>query len=282
MRTASAGQPTAARGKGKHGGSLLAESGRAVSRMKYPAGTSPYFLVCDHASRRLPRTLGSLGLSPTELKSHIAWDIGVAGLASRLAERLHACLMLQTYSRLVIDCNRPLGVPDSIATLSERTRIPGNEGLSCTEANLRAREIFYPYHNRIRAALDGRQHGERPTLLVALHSFTPTFLGVDRPWHIGVLYHRDVRLSQILLDLLRHEEGVIVGENEPYAMSDETDYTLVVHGEHRGLPHVELEVRQDLIAEVAGQTVWARRLARLLGEAVRILIPRCDVVPCPP
>lgn len=114
---------------------------------------------------------------------------------------------------------------------------------------------------------------------VALHSFTPTFLGVNRPWHLGVLYHRDARLSQILLDLLRREEGVIVGENEPYAMGDETDYTLVVHGEQRGIPHAELEVRQDLIAAVAGQTVWARRLARLLGEAARILIPRCEVFP---
>jgi predicted N-formylglutamate amidohydrolase len=213
------------------------------------------------------------------LKSHIAWDIGVAGVARRLAEQLHACLMLQTYSRLVIDCNRPPGTPESIATLSEWTRIPGNEGISCTEADLRAREIFYPYHDRIRAALDARRHAERPTLLVALHSFTPTFLGVDRPWHVGILYHRDARLGQLLLDLLRREVGVIVGENEPYAMSDDTDYTLVVHGEQRGILHVELEIRQDLIADVAGQTEWALRLARLFGEAATILIPRYDVVP---
>jgi predicted N-formylglutamate amidohydrolase len=281
MSTGSSGKSTSARWKEKHSSGLLTQSGLAVSRLHYPAGASPYFLVCDHASRRLPRTLGSLGLSSTELKSHIAWDIGAAGLASRLAEQLQACLLLQTYSRLVIDCNRPLGTRDSIATLSERTRIPGNEGLSCTEAAIRAQAIFSPYHNRLRAALDARRHAERPTLLVALHSFTPTFLGVNRPWHLGVLYHRDARLSQILLDLLRREKGVIVGDNEPYAMSDDTDYTLVVHGEQRGIPHIELEVRQDLIADVAGQTVWALRLARLLSEAATILLPHCDVFPRP-
>ena len=245
--------------------------------MKYSAGASPYFLVCDHASRRLPRALGSLGLSPTELKSHIAWDIGVAGLADRMAERLNACLILQTYSRLVIDCNRPLGTPDSIATLSERTRIPGNEDISCAEADIRAQKIFHPYHGRIRTELDARQHRERHTLLVALHSFTPTFLDVNRPWHIGVLYNRDARLGQILLDLLRCEDGMIVGDNEPYAVSDDTDYTIVVHGEQRGIPHVELEVRQDLIADAPGQTLWALRLAQLLDEAAPILIPHGKV-----
>ena len=223
--------------------------------------------------------LGSLGLSPAELKSHIAWDIGVAGLAGRLAARLNACLILQTYSRLVIDCNRPLETPDSITTLSERTRIPGNEGISRTEADIRAREIFHPYHNRIRAELDARRHVEQPTLLVALHSFTPTFLGVSRPWHIGVLYNRDTRLGQILLDLLRREDGVIVGDNEPYAVSDDTDYTLVVHGEQRGIPHVELEIRQDLIADAPGQTLWALRLTRLLDKAATMLIPHCKVSP---
>ena len=151
----------------KRGIKLLTDRDSAVARIKHPAGTSPYFLICDHAGRRLPRMLGSLGLSPTELKSHIAWDIGVAGLVGRLADRLNACLILQTYSRLVIDCNRPPGARDSIATLSERTRIPGNEGYLAPNAELRAREIFHPYHDRIRAELDARRHVERPTLLVA-------------------------------------------------------------------------------------------------------------------
>ena len=263
----------------KHGIRLLADRNSAVARIKPPAGTSPYFLICDHASRRLPRVLGSLGLSPAELKSHIAWDIGVAGLVRRLADRLNAFLILQTYSRLVIDCNRPLGAPDSIATVSERTRIPGNEGLSRTDADLRAREIFHPYHDRIRAELDARRHGERPTLLVALHSFTPSFLGVSRPWHLGVLYNRDARLGRVLLDLIRREHDLNVGDNEPYAVSDDTDYTIVTHGERRGIPHVELEVRQDLIADEPGQTLWAVRLARLLEAAATRLIPCRSVSP---
>jgi predicted N-formylglutamate amidohydrolase len=122
-----------------------------------------------------------------------------------------------------------------------------------------------------------RQHGERPTLLVALHSFTPTFLDVNRPWHIGVLYNRDARLGQVLLNLLRREGGIIAGDNEPYAVSDDTDYTIAVHGEQRGIPHVELEVRQDLIADTLGQTLWALRLARLLDEAATMLIPHSKV-----
>jgi predicted N-formylglutamate amidohydrolase len=213
------------------------------------------------------------------LKSHIAWDIGVAGLAGRLADRLNASLILQTYSRLVIDCNRPPGVPDSIATVSERTRIPGNEGLSRTEAEIRAREIFHPYHDRIRAELDARRQVEQPTLLVALHSFTPSFLGVTRPWHIGVLYNRDARLGRVLLDLIRREHSLSVGDNEPYSVSDDTDYTVTVHGEQRGIAHVELEVRQDLIADEPGQTLWAVRLARLLEAAATMLIPSRSVSP---
>lgn len=241
--------------------------------VEHADGASPYFLTCDHAGPRVPRKLGSLGLSAVELSSHVAWDIGAAGLARRLAKALDAFLILQTYSRLVIDCNRPPRSPGSIVTLSERTAVPGNQMVSDAEAEARAREIFHPYHDRIRAELDARLHRQQPTLLVALHSFTPVFDGTARPWHAGVLYGRDARLGRVLLELLRAEDGLSIGDNQPYDVSDETDYAIPVHGERRGIPHVELEIRQDLIADDAGQAGWAARLARRLTLATSRLFP---------
>jgi predicted N-formylglutamate amidohydrolase len=231
------------------------------------AGASPFFLVCDHAGRLLPRKLGDLGLSAADLLRHIAWDVGIAEVGRRLAAQLDAFLITQTYSRLVIDANRPPGSPQSIVTVSEGTPIPGNEGLSPAEAAQRADEIFVPYHGRIRQELDARSAQGRSTILVALHSFTPVFLARSRAWHAGVLYNRDARLAGALLALLREELGLVVGDNEPYAASEQTDYALVEHGERRGLPCVEIEIRQDLIDHAAGQAEWAERLARLLERA---------------
>jgi predicted N-formylglutamate amidohydrolase len=229
--------------------------------------TSPYFITCDHAGWELPRALGTLGLSRAELDSHIAWDIGAGGVAKRLATELDAFLILQPYSRLVIDCNRPLDAPSSIARHSEYTVVPGNLCVAAPEAEMRARSIFHPYHHRIRRELDRRACQGQPTIFIAMHSFTPTFMSVARPWHVGVLYNRDSRLGRILLELLGRETALVVGDNEPYAAGDQTDYGIVHYGERRGIPHVELEIRQDLIEDDEGQAVWAQRLARLLREA---------------
>jgi predicted N-formylglutamate amidohydrolase len=228
-------------------------------------GASPFVLTCDHAGRVVPRSLGTLGLPNHEFERHIAWDIGAWGVSLLLAEALDAATVGQAYSRLVIDCNRMPGVPTSIVEISELTPIPGNVGLTVAEREARAQEIFWPYQNRIKAVLDARAN--RPTALVTMHSFTPSFKGVSRPWHAGVLFNRDDRFARIVLDLLRREPGLVVGENEPYAVTDLTDYTVPVHGEKRGLPHVEIEIRQDLIAGEAGQRQWAERFACLLPEA---------------
>ncbi|TMJ49985.1 MAG: N-formylglutamate amidohydrolase [Alphaproteobacteria bacterium] len=230
------------------------------------AGRSPFLLLCDHYGALIPEALGDLGLGERELTRHIAWDIGIAGVAERLSELLDAHLIAQRYSRLVIDCNRPPHVASSIPPISEATTIPGNEGLSSEAAGLRRREIFDPYHRRIGAVIDRRLHEARPTVLVALHSFTPVYAGIARPWHIGTLYHRDTRLPELMLKLLRAEGDLVVGDNEPYAVSDETDYTIPVHGEARGLINAGIEIRQDLIEDQAGQRQWAERLARILGE----------------
>jgi len=230
------------------------------------AGRSPFLFTSDHYGRLIPRTLGDLGLPADELTRHIAWDIGIAGVAETLSRQLDARLVAQHYSRLVIDCNRPPTAASSIPRLSEATMILGNEALSREAAETRRREIFDPYHQWIREIIDERLREGKPTVLVALHSFTPVYAGVRRPWHIGTLYHRDMTLAPLLLKALRAEGDLVVGNNEPYAVSDETDYTIPVHGEARGLINTGIEIRQDLIADGAGQQQWAERLARILGE----------------
>jgi predicted N-formylglutamate amidohydrolase len=235
------------------------------------AGRSPFLFTCDHYGRLIPRKLGDLGLPAGELTRHIAWDIGIAGVAETLSNHLDAQLIGQRYSRLVIDCNRPLTAAGSIPRLSEATMIPGNEALTREAAAVRRREIFDPYHQRIKKVIDQRQREAKPTVLVALHSFTPVYAGVKRPWHIGTLYHRDASLPPLLLKALRAEPDLVVGDNEPYAVSDETDYTIPVHGEARGLINTGIEIRQDLIGDEAGQAQWAERLARMLGEIEVVL-----------
>src|SRR6476646_549029 len=231
-----------------------------------PKGRSPFLLTSDHYGRAIPRILGDLGLAESELTRHIAWDIGIAGVADALSKHLDAHLIAQRYSRLVIDCNRPPDVISSIPRISEATVIPGNEGLGYDAAEARRRAVFDPYHRRIAEVIERRSRDAIPTVLVSLHSFTPVYAGIARPWHIGTLYHRDTRLPPLLLKLLREEPELVVGDNEPYAVSDETDYTIPVHSEARGLMNSGIEIRQDLIADEAGQRQWAERLARVFGE----------------
>jgi predicted N-formylglutamate amidohydrolase len=230
-------------------------------------GRSNFVIVVDHAGARIPRRLGTLGVATSELQRHIAWDIGSLGLARRLAASLDAPLVAQNYSRLVIDCNRDPRTPTSIAPVSEWTEIPGNLGLSEDERAARRAEIFDPYHACIRALLDAREAAGRLTILVAQHTMTDVYKGVRRAMHGAVLYNRDRRFAGLVLDRLRREPGLIFGDNEPYFVSDETDYTIPRHGEMRGLPHVEIEIRQDLVKEEAGQAAWAERVSRALEAA---------------
>jgi predicted N-formylglutamate amidohydrolase len=250
---------------------LLAADEPAAVSVRNASGKSPFLLVADHAGRLIPRALGRLGVAETDLERHIAWDIGIAGLGPLLADALDATLIQQNYSRLVIDCNRPLGTPTSIPDISEATPIPGNAGL--TEANraARAAAIFRPYHRRIEAELDRRRQAGGATALIPLHSFTSVFKGAARPWHAGVLYNRDPRFAHRLLALLNAEDGLLVGDQAPYLVTDATDYTVPVHAERRGLHHVAIEIRQDLIADAIGQQQWAQRLARLLPLAYQQL-----------
>lgn len=240
---------------------LLAGDEPAVFEILCEYGVSPFLLTCDHAGRRIPRRLGTLGLTEQDLGRHIAWDIGAAAVTRFLAEDLDAFAILQTYSRLVIDCNRPPVADDSIPTISEHTEIGCNRALSPEERQMRLDTIFAPYHERIARELDSRQRNARPAILVAIHSFTPVFRGVSRPWHVGVLFNRDARLARHMAAAFGSLGDLVVGENEPYTVSDVSDYTIPVHGEQRDLPHVEIEIRQNLIADERGQRTWAKHIA---------------------
>ena len=251
--------------------SLLLPNEPFAYRIERDQGSADFFIICDHASNRIPQRLKHLGLTAADLTRHIAWDIGAAGVASKLAVLLDAFAIFQNYSRLVIDCNRPIGSAGSIVPISEHTEVPGNRNISAADAALRAREIFWPYHNRIRAELEARLANRRRTILVSMHSFTPEFKSQSRAMHAGVLYQRDTRLAHRVLHALRAEHNLVVGDNEPYSVSDLTDYAIPEYGEKRGLLHVEMEIRQDLIADNAGQSQWAERLAHVLSMAVEAL-----------
>ena len=253
--------------RSRAGFKLLADDEPGPVFEERPEGRSNFVIVVDHAGARIPRSLENLGLPDSELTRHIAWDIGALGLARLVSASLDAPLVAQNYSRLVIDCNRDPGVEASIPRLSEWVSIPGNFDLSEAEIAARRTEIFEPYHARIRALLDERKAAGRRTILVAQHSMTDQYKGSKRDMHAAVLYNRDRRFAGLVLESLRREAGLLIADNEPYFVSDETDYTIPRHGEARGLPHVEIEIRQDLVGDEAGQAEWARRITRTLQDA---------------
>jgi predicted N-formylglutamate amidohydrolase len=228
-------------------------------------------LVCDHASNRVPEGLGTLGLEPDLLADHIGWDPGAADVARRLAAHLDSPSVSSGYSRLVIDCNRPLGNAESIPERSAGVSIPGNLGLPPQERSIRIDALFRAYHRAIAELLDGRSH--RPTMLISIHSFTPVLNGQSRPWHIGISHWRDPRLAALLLGALRRTGDFTIGDNEPYTIENNIDYTILLHGESRGLPYVMIEIRQDTVRTVAGATAWAARLAAAY-RLIEVEIPR--------
>lgn len=219
-------------------------------------------IVCEHAGRRIPRALGTLGLADEQLSRHYMWDIGALYLARALAGRLDAPLIHQPYSRIVCDCNRRPDVPSFIPLAGEGEAVPGNQNLDEASRGERIEGIWRPFHDSVARFLDAR--AGQPTALVTVHSFTPVFFAKPRRWIAGVLHDRDQKLAPATLSALREVHGDLIGDNEPYAMSREDDYTVPVHGEDRGLPSVEIEVRNDLISDPAGIEGWADTLAQAL------------------
>lgn len=226
-----------------------------------PDGKASTLLVADHAGRAFPTSLGLLGLDPAVLDLHVAYDIGIAAFSRRLAERLDAPLLLHGYSRLILDPNRQLDDPTSICAISDGVIVPGNARLTGEEERARADAFFHPYHDAVAGQLDRLSVRCRAPALLSLHSFTPVMRGFVRPWHVGVLWRDDGRIPLPLMEALRQDPAVTVGDNQPYSGRNAHGYTVHHHAEQRGLPHVLIEMRQDLIAADAAAAAWADRLA---------------------
>lgn len=248
----------------------LTPSDGASHEVLNPNGRSSAVLLVDHASSKVPAVLGDLGLSDADRLSHIGWDIGAADTARRLSRILDAPCVSSGFSRLVIDCNRPLGVPSSIPAVTGGVTVPGNQDVDEAAARARADACFHPYHDAIRSLLDARRDRGQRTVVLAIHSFTPVLLGAVRPWHCGVVYGRDVSYAARWLEALRRDPRLVVGDNEPYRVSDASDSSIPVHAEKRDLHGVLIEMRQDLVGAPGGPEEWAERLAaahRFVDEA---------------
>ncbi|MER9580523.1 N-formylglutamate amidohydrolase [Mesorhizobium sp. M0276] len=237
-------------------------------RVTNPGGSSPFVLTCDHASNFLPAEFGTLGLAAEDLSRHIAWDPGALPVARRMAEALDATLIETRISRLVIDCNRPLDAPDLImsVSVSEKTVVPANQGLSADEREARVALAWRPFHGTIEKTIEDRLASGRETRLVSIHSFTPIFKGKNRPWHIGIIHDEDRRLAAPLISALKRLAGVTVGVNEPYSPADRVYFTLERHARSRGLPCAMIEIRNDEISGETGQRKWGDLLTGIFSD----------------
>ncbi|MGI4878900.1 MAG: N-formylglutamate amidohydrolase [Janthinobacterium lividum] len=233
-----------------------------------PSGTSPFLLIGDHAGNVVPRRLAGLGLPAADLARHIGWDIGIAKLGERLAARIDAAFIHQVYSRLVVDCNRAPDATDAMPAVSDATPVPGNAAIDRPARDARVAAIHAPYQQAVGDAVAQRQAAGHPTVLVALHSFTPAMGGVARPWQIGILHNgANDRFARAMLARLGQDERLTVGDNEPYRM-DLIDYTVPRHAFAAGLPYAEIEIRQDLLGDDAGIGRWVDLLATALPAAL--------------
>jgi len=246
---------------------LLADDEPPAFEIVNASGASKLVLVCDHASKCVPRCLDSLGLTSEQLDDHIGWDPGAANVARLLSKNLDAPLILSGYSRLVIDCNRPLQSSQSIPAQSAGILIPRNQNMTDEDRVWRVNHFFLPYHHAIDALLAARKNIE--TVFLSIHSFTPILNGAVRPWDIGVSYWRDNRLAKLLIDALKKVDGFEVGDNEPYAIDADYDYAVPVHGEGRGLPSAMIEIRQDGLRSALGVETWATHIAHAYKEIER-------------
>lgn len=231
-------------------------------------GRGGLVLACEHASNRVPERYQRLGLSEDDLLRHIAWDMGALAVAMALSGLLDAPLISATYSRLLIDLNRPLDADDSIVARSEDTAIPGHHNLAPAERHLRASAIYRPFHDAVAKVIDARIASGQPTAVLSIHSFTPSYHGVARPWHVGVLAEHDRRLADDLLAAFRADPDLCVGDNQPYAPQHGVYHSMDRHGQQRGLACAMIELRSDLIAHSSTQRAWADRLCAALTPAL--------------
>ena len=235
-----------------------------ASRTLLPQGSGRFVLFCDHAANHIPAELHHLGLPASELARHIAWDIGAAGVTVALSEILDAPAILCNHSRLVIDCNRHLDAADLIPEISDGTVIPGNLHLSEAARETRIERWFHPYHNAIESVLLEREARGVQTIAVSIHSMTASLAGEPRPWQIAISSHLDRRIAEPVLAALRRPGDIVVGDNQPYVLNPEIDYSIPFHALRRGLPHLQVEFRQNEILDPTTQYRWALRFAQAL------------------
>lgn len=248
--------------------SIIAPDEPAPFEVINPHGDAPAILICDHASNRIPRSLRQLGVSDEVLQQHVAYDLGSAAVARQLSKLMNAPLWRSNYSRMIIDCNRFPDDPTSIPAMSDGIAIPGNQQLTDEKVTQRAEEFFYPYHEQIAAGIDAKQNTGVIPVMVSVHSFTPFFAGHERPWHVGVLWGDDGRIAQPLIHRLRRYPHLCIGDNEPYNAREPVGYSMITHGEEPGLPHLLLEIRQDLITDREGIDHWASFIHGELKEVL--------------
>jgi predicted N-formylglutamate amidohydrolase len=237
-----------------------------------PDGAGPFVIVCDHASNRIPEEYRSLGYGGDVLETHIAWDPGALAVSRRLSAQLDAPLFWPDVSRLVIDCNRPPDSTSLIVVESEGRPVPANRSVGAAERRRRLDHIHAPYHDAIDACLARRLAAGRATALIAVHSFTPVFLGKARPWQVGIVFGDDARMADALIRGLADEPALTVGINEPYSPADQVYYTVSRHADPHGLLAAMIEVRNDEIGDEDGQRIWADRLANVLVAATPHLL----------
>ena len=254
--------------------SLLGPDDPPPFRAVNAQGRADFLLLCDHAGKAIPKALHGLGLLDRDLSRHIGWDIGAAKVAERLSALFDAQLVMSTYSRLVIDCNRRLDDPTSIPQFSDGTEVPGNRDLSAEDRAARAEACFWPYHRAIGQAIAGfTARGVKPPIVI-IHSFTPVMNGFQRPWQFGILWDGDRRIAPALIEALRRDPTLTIGDNQPYSGSSEHEFTLTAHTKALDLPRVSIEVRQDLIGNTEGAQEWADKLAPALAQSLGIAMRR--------
>jgi predicted N-formylglutamate amidohydrolase len=250
------------------GSPLLGEEEGSPVEIVNPHARADFLLICEHASNRIPRALGDLGLDEAARESHIAFDPGAMPVARLMAETLNAPLILQRFSRLVYDCNRPPDAPGAMPERSEIYEIPGNKALSAADRAARTEALYIPFHQAIHDHLDRAAAAGREPAIVTIHSFTPVFHGTSRAVEIGLLHDRDARLADSMLDFSQHLTPADVRRNQPYGPEDGVTHTLQRHALPRGLLNVMIEIRNDLIADQAGQAEFADHLARMARHAL--------------
>ncbi|MEM5470575.1 N-formylglutamate amidohydrolase [Hoeflea sp. AS60] len=254
-----------------HNDTLIEPSEGPAFAVRRPDGASEVVLICEHASKIMPKALGTMGLDEAALSGHIAWDIGAQRLAEMLSDRLDATLVSHRFSRLAYDCNRPPESPGAYPERSEIFDVPGNAGLSASDKARRADALYHPFHQAIDGVIDERLAQGRSVVLVTIHSFTPVYFGKQRDGHLGILHDDDSRLADAMLDAAASLELSQVSRNYPYGPEDGVTHTLKRHGLTRQIANVMLEVRNDLICDDTGRAIWAARIGELLNASVERL-----------